>query len=148
MDIYRPLGAGLFFYETLRILLLVVFLFVASLEGGSASETVNGTFFPYVVYLSSNALFPLMTLFVWLKREEYRNYLPLYIAGKIVALVSFYAWEFFTFREFAGMGFTLKDLFIFWGSVFISLLDILSVWGAWTIKNKSRGAVLPESGGL
>jgi len=144
MDINRPIGAGLFFYELLRILLLVIFLFTAPLEG----ENAGGAFFPHVVYLSSNALFPLMALFVWLRREEYRNYLPLYIAGKIVALVSFYAWEIVTFREYVGMGFTVKDLFLFWASVFISLMDILSVWGAWTIKNKSRGAVLPEPGGL
>ena len=126
---------------------MVVFLFAASVDGASA-EGADGFFFPYVVYLSSNALFPLMALFVWLRRELYLNYLPLYIAGKIVALVSFYAWEIFTFREFSGAGLELKDLFIFWGSVFISLMDILSIWGAWTIKKKSRGAVLPEPGGI
>ena len=146
MDIYRPLGAGLFFYELLRVLLLVVFLVLAPLGGGFSAG--SGTFFPHVVYLSSNALFPLMAMFVWLRREEYRIYLPLYMAGKVVALVSFYVWEFFTFSDFPGTGLVLKDLFLFWGSVFISLMDILSVWGAWMIKNKCRGAVLPESGGL
>ena len=147
MDINRPLGAGLFFYELLRVLLLVIFLFVAPLDGGSSGGG-GGAFSPYVVYLSANSLFPLMALFVWLRRELYLNYLPLYMAGKIVALVSFYAWEIFTFRQFSGAELAVRDLFIFWGSVFISLADILSIWGAWTIKNKGRGTALPESGGI
>ena len=145
MDLYRFLGAGLFFYECLRLLLLVVFMFLGN--------PVNGGFFPYLVYLSSNALFPLMVLFVWLRPAEYRNYLSLYITGKIVALVSFYAWQFFSFREFPGEENVVLSVVLFWGSVSVSLADILSLWGAWVLKNKSRqmpadSANPPESGGV
>jgi hypothetical protein len=161
MDVCRPLGAGLFFYELLRVLLLVIFSFIAP-PGG-----VNGAFSPYLVYLSANALFPLMALFVWLREEEYRNYLTLYIAGKIIALVSFYIWEIFSYRwgggglsipaltgpggvfsGFPEMEHAAKGLIILAGCVFISLADIFSVCGAWMLKNKFRRTSARESGGL
>ena len=142
MDIYRPLGAALFFYECVRLLLLVVFLFIVPQEG---SESLI-----LPVYLSSNALFPLITLFVWLRSEEYRNYLTLYIAGKIIALVSFYAWMLFSSREFSGVENAARTMLLLGGAIFISLADILSVWGAWMIKNKFRQALVKpfESNGL
>ena len=157
MGVCGPLRAGLFYYECLRLLALVVFLFV-TLSGSAA-------FSPYLVYLSANALFPLMALFIWLRPEEYRNYLTLYMAGKVISSVSFYVWEFFTFRwggrafgsgggaeEFALMEDAVKSVILLGGSLFVSLADILSVWGAWTLKNKFRQAAAPrcygpESGG-
>jgi len=137
MDILRPLRATLFFYEIFRLLLLVCFLFVAAPEGevlmGSSG---SGAFFPYLVYLSANALFPLMALFLWLRLEEYRNYLPLYAAGKIIGVVSFYAWEFLSSRGFPGAENLARSMVLLGGSVFISLADILTVWGALTLKKK------------
>ena len=134
MDVYRPLRATLFFYEVFRVLLLVVFLFIASLEGFA-----SGAFFPYLVFLSANALFPLMALFVWLRPQEYRNYLTLYMAGKFIAMASFFAWELFTTREFPGMENIAKGMILLGGSVFISVADIFSIGGAWTLNNKIRG---------
>jgi hypothetical protein len=140
MGICRPLGAGLFFYECLRLLLLVFFLLAASPEG-----SVNG-FYP--VYMSSNALFPLMALFIWLKPEEYKSYVTLYIAGKIIALISFYAWEIFSFREFLRAENLARNMLLFGGGALLSLADILSVWGAWTISKKHKMAEALESGGV
>ena len=140
----------LFVYEILRILLLVVFLYIAPSElSAPVGNDTSGAFFPYLVFLSANALFPLMALFVWLRPEEYRNYLTLYIAGKIIGVVSFYAWEFFSSREFPGAEYLAKSMVLLGGSVFVSLADILSVWGAWTLKNKFRQALgQPLSGGV
>ena len=142
MNSYWPLRAGLFFYEVLRLLLLVIFLFLM--------PPGNGTFFPYLVYLSANAMFPLITLFIWLRPGEYRNYISLYLAGKIIGVVSFYAWEIFVSREFPGLENIVKSLVLFWGSIFISLADILSIGGAWILKKVSRiettGSI--ESGGV
>ena len=106
--------------------------------GGFSEESASGAFFPYLAYLSANALFPLMALFVWLRPEEYRNYLTLYMAGKIIAAVSFYAWGFFSSREFPGVENIVRSITLLGGSVFISLADILSVGGAWMLKNKYR----------
>ena len=116
----------------------------------------GGAFFPYLVYLSANALFPLMALFVLLRPREYQNYLTLYMAGKIIGVVSFYTWQFFSSREFPGAENIAKSITLLGGSVFVSLADTLSVGGAWMLKNKYRQAPvrsqepsgLTESGGV
>jgi hypothetical protein len=148
MDVYRPLRTALFIYECVRLLLLVGFLCFA--PPGSAE---NGISFPYLAFLSSNVLFPLMALFVWLRPGEYSNYLTLHIAGKIVTVVLFYVWEFISFRQvFENL---IRSLILLGGCAFISFVDILSVWGAWVLKNKFRALVrtsgqnnLPEYGGI
>jgi len=139
MNLYRPLGAGLFLYECLRLLALVFFLLFSSLE-----SAVSGS---YTVYMSPNALFALMALFIWLRPEEYRNYITLYIAGKFVFLISFYSWEIFTLRDFIRDENFIKNIVLLGGGALISLADILSVWGAWAISKKYRSAPAPESGG-
>ena len=144
-DAYRPLRAGLFIYECFRIFILVLFLLLASVET-SIDGNYSGT---YSVYMSSNALFPLMALFLWLKPEEYINYSLLYTAGKIIALISFYVWEIFSFREFAINGDLTKSLVLLGGGALLSLADMLSVWGAWVINKKYRREMSPfESGGV
>ena len=149
MDVLRPLRAGLFIYELFRLLLLVVFLVVAPLEDSFPMGNSVSTF-PYVIYLSANALFPLMALFVWLRPEEYHNYLPLYMAGKIIGGVSFYVWEIFSSRQFLGTENVVTGLILVGGIAFLSLADILSVWGAWTLRNRFRKALtaVPERGGI
>jgi len=144
MDVYKPLGAGLFFYECLRLLTLVFFMLLAAFENASGGS--------FTVYMSSNALFPLMALFIWLRPEEYRNYITLYIAGKIVFLVSFYSWEIFTLRDINRDVNFASNIVIFSGGALIGLADMLSVWGAWAIGKKYRlrtggKAPAPESGG-
>jgi hypothetical protein len=139
MDVYRPLGAGLFFYDCLRLLLLVVFLLMASV-GGSISG-------PFPVYMSSNALFPLMTLFIWLKPGEYRNYIALYTAGKIIALVLFFIWEIFTFSELIRFNIQEKSVIILTIGALLSVADILSVWGVLVINRKFRRVMALENGG-
>ena len=144
-DACRPLRAGLFVYECLRVFILVLFLLVASIEA-SAGGIYLGT---YSVYMSSNALFALMALFLWLKPEEYINYSLLYIAGKVIALISFYIWEIISFREFARNGDLAKNIVLLGGGALLSLADMLSVWGAWVIKKKYRREMNPfESGGV
>jgi len=143
VNIYSPLRAGLFFYEIFRLFFLVIFLFIIPV-----GSTGNGAFFPYLVYLSANALFPLMALFVWIRPEEYRNYISLYIAGKIITAVSFFAWEIFSFREFPGTGNMINSIVLLGGSALINLTDILSVGGAWILKNKFRRVLARESGGV
>jgi hypothetical protein len=139
MDVYKPLGAGLFFYECLRLLILVFFLLLAAFESAA-----NGS---YAVYMSSNALFPLMALFIWLRPDEYRNYITLYMAGKIVSLVSFYSWEVFTLRVINRDENFINNIVLLGGGALIGLADMLSIWGAWAIGKKYRRAAAPEGGG-
>ena len=139
MGVYRLLGAGLFFYECLRLLLLVFFLHITPLQGGFfTGNFLFGALFPYLVYLSSSALFPLMILFAWLRPGEYRNYLTLYMAGKVIAVVLFFVWEILSFRVLTGLENAVKSVML------LCMADILSVLGALTLKNKYR----MESGGI
>ncbi|MCL2206015.1 MAG: hypothetical protein FWB82_05790 [Treponema sp.] len=149
MDISKPLPVVLFAYEVLRFLALVFFLLMANLGefgmfAGSAPFANNG-FFPHVVYVSTNALFPLMMLFVWLRPGEYQSYLTLYTAGKIIAVVSFFAWAIFTPRELTVSAAAMNSVAIFGASILINMADVLSIWGAWALKNKYRKA---DSGGF
>jgi hypothetical protein len=130
MDAYRFLAAVLFFYEVFRILFLVILLFI------SPQETSLSAILP--VYISSNALFPLMALFVWLRPLEHRNYLTLYIAGKIIIVVSFFAWQFFSSWDFVWFPDTVRIILVLGAYILLNFTDILSVWGAWAIKNRYK----------
>jgi hypothetical protein len=82
MDIYRPLRVILFVYELLRLVILMVLGFTP----------VTPLTFPWPMYAVPNALFPLMALFLLLSPPVYRVYLPLYVAGKAIALSAALGW--------------------------------------------------------
>jgi len=146
MDVSKPIAAALFIYECIRLLLLATFLSIASSMGNGISfGGAGGAFFPYIVYISSNALFPLMALFVWLRPREYRNYVTLYIAGKVITVVLFYLWA-ISFSRGLPQGENMAGNITLWGSsIIMNMADILSIWGAWALKKNYRKA---ESGGL
>ncbi|MDR1566917.1 MAG: hypothetical protein LBS48_06530 [Treponema sp.] len=139
MDNNRPLRGALFFYESFRLLLLAaLFAFFSPLEGAE-----KGAVFPYLAYAGPNALFPLMTLFLWLRLEEYRSYLPLYLAGKLIALTAFYTWGLFSFVPALGAGyFGTGDItavvVLLGGSFFLSFGDVFSIFGSWFLLNKMK----------
>ena len=152
MGLLRPLRATIFFYDVFRFLLLVVFVFIVPEGSGfPLGSFESGVFFPHIVFLSANALFPMMALFVWLNPEEYKSFLSLYIAGKLIGTVSFYSWEFFSlgrgawalpglgiYGDSPGIESIIKGMILLGGSLFVSLADIFSVWGAWTLKNRLK----------
>jgi hypothetical protein len=135
MDVYKPLRAALFSYELLRFLFLAFsFAFFSSLQA-----VITGGFFPYLVFMSSNALFPLIGFFLLLRPGEYQNYIPLYMAVKIIAVVLFYVWAVFSLPPetgFMGRESFIEGLIILGGAFFISVGDALSVFGAWVLKRK------------
>ena len=143
MGIHKPLRAVMFSYDLLRLLFLA-----ASVTLFSVVETAEGSFFPYLAYLSSNALFPLICFFLFLKPLEYRNYIPLYMTGKTIGAVLFYAWAVLTLP--IDTGFVTREnyyqyMILLGGIFFISLGDILSIFGVWVL-NKSPRTEAPESG--
>jgi hypothetical protein len=84
MDITRLLKPGLFIYECARFMLLAAALaFIQSAD-------INA--FPWLAYTASNALFPLMTLFLWVNMAKYGAYLPLFLAGKFIGSFSITGW--------------------------------------------------------
>jgi hypothetical protein len=137
MDVLRPLRAVFFLYEMLRLLILALFFaFFSPLEGA-----VKGGIFPFLVYVAPNALFPLMTLFMWLGPKDYRNYLPLYMAGKVIAVAAFYGWGIFALRspslEQVRMANLAEVLVLSGGSFILNLFDVFSIIGSWVLAKKT-----------
>ncbi|MDR0496744.1 MAG: hypothetical protein LBH42_03935 [Treponema sp.] len=126
--------------------MLVIILFIVPPEGGFTLESSASGVFP--VYLSSNALFLLMALFVWIRPMECRNYLDFFMAGKIIALVSFYVWIFFFLQESLGIGNRQQSFYFFASCFLINVIDISSVCVAWAIKRKYRHTEILESSSL
>ncbi|MDR0554549.1 MAG: hypothetical protein LBG76_07115 [Treponema sp.] len=95
MEVYRPLRAVLFGYDCVRLLLIVGFILpVVPFPGISGGMT-----FPYLVYAAPNALFPLMSLFVWRRFSTHRSYIMLYTAGKSIVLAAALGWILSSWRE-------------------------------------------------
>jgi hypothetical protein len=141
MEIYKPLRTVMFLWDCLRLLALTaLFMFFSPLEGAR----MNGIF-PYLVYVTPNALYPLMTLFLLVAPDEFKKYLPLYIAGKVIALAAFYAWAVFSFSPAQlGVYFALRldtftrELALLGGSFVLSLGDVFSIFMGWILLNKIK----------
>jgi hypothetical protein len=88
--------------------------------------------FPLLVYIAPNALFPLMALFLLLKPEEYRSYIVLYMAGKVLAAAAGVGWVIFSFSDiWPALGSFLdgRAVRILNISPLLIGLDVLSVFG-------------------
>jgi hypothetical protein len=158
MKEYRTLRAALCIYDWLRLLLMISILtgFGALQSAGEGSEGIafvtGGV--PFLVCTAPNALFPLMSLFLWLRFHPYRIYIPLYIAGKVIVLAALGGWLFFLlqsnpfsgtvslrwflspFREMSG---PVLQGFLFF------IADALSILGMAVLKN--RVGAEPVDGG-
>jgi hypothetical protein len=81
-------------------------------------------------FLSVNVLFPIAGLFLFTDPERYREYGPLYAAGKAVGVFAGVAWLFFLpengpqFSFWSGMNFN----YAFWGPLILIAADILSLF--------------------
>jgi hypothetical protein len=139
MNVYKPLRAVLFFYEVLRVLLLAgLFAFFSPLEGAE-----RGGVFPFLVYVTPNALFPLMALFLWVSLGEFKAFVPLYVAGKVIAVAAYYAWGLSGFRLALGQsllgldqGSIVQGIVLLSGGFIVSLGDVISIFGGWMLYNK------------
>jgi hypothetical protein len=88
METLKPLRLALLIYDVFRLLVLAV---LVALFAGPKDNTLAGVF-PYMIYAAPNCLFPLMSLFLFLKFREYRVFLPLYMAGKTVGAAALIGW--------------------------------------------------------
>ena len=147
MDIRKPIRVFLFVFDLLRFILLAVsFMLMSRIRTEGSSEV-----FPYMAYLSANALFPLITMFLLFKAQEYSNYLPLYIAGKTISVVLFYIWVVVILPFEAGMvrRENYSEAMLLLGSVFlVSLEDALSIIGSLVLVKKTRNVRAESQGGL
>jgi hypothetical protein len=81
------------------------------------------------MYAAPNALFPLMSLFLLIRFEVSKIYIPLYMTGKLIALVCAALWVIFNLR-IAGLHRSL-----FWA--FIGAADVGSLAGMTLLKGET-----------
>ena len=141
MHTYKPIRAALLVYDIFRIAVLaLMFASLSPLKAG---------LFPHLVYLTPNALFPLMALFLLIRLPDFKSYLPLYLAGKIIAVITFYVWGIVSFgsgQDTAYLEMNQKYPYVlFFGSFVLSLGDLLSIVGSWVLLNKIYRSPRPDN---
>ena len=78
---------GLLIFELVKIVIITSILIL---------DENNKSIFLLVFFASQGAIFPIMALFLWLNTIRYKEYLPLYIAGKIITIVIITGWSVFS----------------------------------------------------
>jgi hypothetical protein len=135
MNIYKPLRVALLVYEVFRLLILLgVFVVFPTLS--QPFDT-----FPYLLYIVPNALFPLVVFFLLFDLFYYIPYIPLYMAGKSIAIVSIVGWSMVTSLPvflFQSTIASVSDAIIIGAPLFIALFDALSILGGRMIQKKYR----------
>jgi hypothetical protein len=144
MDVYRPLRGGIFLFELGR-LLLILWMMTALVIPLRADGEIG---FPYLGYGVPNALFLLMAFFLLLRPGEYRPYIHLYMAGKIIAIAANLGWLLFSLRDIplaAAMDTERTQLIL--GFVFLLVaLDGLSILGVSLLNTRLKRAALKAGG--
>jgi hypothetical protein len=142
MGTYRPLRLIFFIYDSVRLIvmtsILVVFIQPASLHDGGV--------FPYMFYTVPNSLFPLMSLFLWVNLGAYKPFIALYMAGKILAVVSVFAWLMFSLPLISASFLEGRraTVIVAGTALFLSAGDALSVLGGAILKKHILNAALPR----
>jgi hypothetical protein len=121
--------------------LLVLFIQPASLQGGGV--------FPQVFYVVPNGLFPLMSFFLWINLEAYKPFIALYMAGKIIAVVSVFAWLMFSLPLISAsfLEGRRSTLIVAVAVLLLAAGDALSVLGGVALKKHMLNAALPREPG-
>jgi hypothetical protein len=97
MGTYRLLRLVFFIYDFFRLVIMTSLLVMFS----QLTSPDEGGLFPYVFYAVPNGLFPLMSFFLCVNFRDYKPYIALYMAGKVLAVVSVMAWFVFSFPRIA-----------------------------------------------
>jgi hypothetical protein len=84
MRINRFFKFLLFIYECINFLILAAII---------VFHNINQAALPQISFTASTALFPLMSLFIWLDSSRYRVYMPLFTAGKCIGIFSILGWS-------------------------------------------------------
>ena len=84
----RIVPAAILFFDCSRMLFLLTLL-TAYLKPG---EMFQGIAFPYMMCAAPNALFLLMSLFLFIRPAAFGAYIPLYITGKSLSLLCMIFW--------------------------------------------------------
>jgi hypothetical protein len=141
MGIYQPLRLVFFIYDFFRLIIMTSLLVMF----GQLMSSNESGLFPYVFYAVPNGLFPLMSFFLCVNFRAYEPYIALYMAGKILAVVSVLAWFVFSLPRIA-LSFSAgsRSTFAVAGTVLLlSVGDALSVLGGAVLKKQIPDATAP-----
>ena len=145
MDVFRPLRAALLVYEIIRLFFLTAL----------AVFLAPPLSFPWPLYAVSNALFPLIALFLLAWLQAYRAYLPLYISGKAIALAASAGWCLFAGDDVAALAaVNPRSVLVTLGTLaFFFFGDAFSIAGAYHLHSRTEkpaetGASAGNEGGL
>jgi len=83
MNIVRFLKPAVFIFECIKLMIISAVLIIQGDEPG---------LFIKIILAAPGALFPIMALFIWLDTGRYREYLPLFLAGKCIGLFLLLGW--------------------------------------------------------
>jgi hypothetical protein len=119
-----------FFFTTITDLLRFLVITTALLAAASASTNAQIDALPPLLYASAHALFPFMMFFLWHDEQRYGAFKMLYVAGKALCAIAFFAWYFlnhkyaalFVYLRFADMRAILSSLIF----PIIAILDIIT----------------------
>jgi hypothetical protein len=116
---FQPLRWGLLVYEAVRLALLVRVM----------AEEILGGVFPALIFGAANALFVLMALFLLVDFYRYSVYASLYVAGKIVTVITLISCGFF-WRDRVIQAIILREAVPLVGNLLsITLGDLVSAGG-------------------
>jgi hypothetical protein len=142
MGTYRPLRLVFFIYDFFRLVIMTSLLVMFS----QLTSPNESGLFPYVFYAVPNGLFPLMSFFLCVNFRDYKPYIALYMAGKILAVVSVVAWFVFSLPRIA-LSFSAgsRSIFAVAGTVLLLAVgDAFSVFGGAIVKKQIPDAAPPR----
>jgi hypothetical protein len=134
MDAFGPLRTVLCIYESIRLAFLIKVFSILQPEGTMS--------FPWLALISPGALFLLMVVFWRIDMSRYALFRPLYLAGKILSILTVVFW-FFSAENDMIRQFLLNSAPLFIASgilVFLLLGDMFSALAVMIIfkENKRR----------
>jgi hypothetical protein len=134
MESYRPLRLIFFIYDLVRLIVMVSLLSAFFPPGNSGDDQV----FPLLFYVVPNGLFPLMSLFLWIRLDAYKPYIALYMAGKVLAVVAVFAWLIFSLPTIThALSVNTRPSFTVVGTaLLLTLGDALTILGGVVLKKK------------
>jgi len=113
-----------FLFECIKLMVISTILII---QGDVSGLLIK------IILAAPGALFPIMALFVWLDTDRYKEYLPLFLAGKCISIFLLLSW-FIVFRQVTMIG------NIFGSAIYAELIllggDLLSL-GAVLLINKN-----------
>ena len=87
MKLISILKPALFIYEVIKLIIFVIILII---------EINYSSIFVMMFFAAHGIIFPLMALFLFLDAVRYKEYLPLFIAGKIAGIFILFGWLLFS----------------------------------------------------